>query len=68
MILQRFGFERITQSGSHVKLGRRTQDGVRQTIIVPAHPELDRGTLHAIFAQASQFVPADELRPWFYSE
>jgi hypothetical protein len=31
------------------------------------HRELDAGTAAAIFRQASQYVPADQLRPHFYS-
>jgi len=45
---------------------KRECDGHSQTLTVPAHPELDTGTLRAILRQASQFVPLDELRGPFY--
>ncbi len=67
-ILQRFGFERAYQHGSHVRLARTGPSGEHQTLTVPLHRELDLGTLHSILNQASQFVPADELHPWFYSD
>jgi len=51
----RFGFEVHSQRGSHAKL-RRVSD------------ELDVGTLHAVFRQASRYIPADELRPYFFAE
>jgi len=65
-ILQRFGFQPVSQRGSHIKLQRETQ-GARQTLTVPAHSELDAGTLRAIFRQASRFVSEDDLRPLFYA-
>jgi predicted RNA binding protein YcfA (HicA-like mRNA interferase family) len=67
-VLERFGFERVSQRGSHVKLARPGSAGEKQRLIVPAHSHIALGTLHSIFTQASQFIPADELRPWFYSD
>ncbi|HEV3109282.1 MAG TPA: type II toxin-antitoxin system HicA family toxin [Candidatus Binataceae bacterium] len=66
-ILGQFGFVSIGQRGSHVKLRRVLPDGSRQTLTIPMHRELDTGTLGVIFRQASQYVPADDLRPHFYS-
>ncbi|MBS1877155.1 MAG: type II toxin-antitoxin system HicA family toxin [Acidobacteria bacterium] len=66
-ILRGFGFERFSQRGSHVKL-RRTAGGHVQTLTVPIHKELDKGTLQAILRQASRFVPATELRGQFYGD
>lgn len=67
-VLGRFGFNPHAQRGSHVKLLRVAPTGERQILTIPRHRELDRGTLHAIFRQASRFVPSDELHPHFYSE
>ncbi|MBI4524716.1 MAG: type II toxin-antitoxin system HicA family toxin [Deltaproteobacteria bacterium] len=64
-ILGKFGFVAVSQRGSHVKL-KRSVSGGTQTITVPAHSELDLGTLRAIFRQASRFVPEQELSPYFY--
>ena len=66
-ILARFGFAPVGQRGSHVKLRRTLDDGSRQTLTIPMHRELDPGTAAAIFRQASQYIPSDQLRPHFYS-
>lgn len=64
-IFAQFGFVVVSQKGSHMKL-KREHEGHSQTLTVPAHAELDTGTLRAILRQASQFVPLDELRAHFY--
>ena len=46
-----FGFEKIRQKGSHIKL-RRFKNGRKQTLVVPLHKELDKGTLRAIIRQS----------------
>lgn len=66
-VLERFGFQEHSRRGSHIKL-RRIHEDQRQTLTVPAHDELDKGTLKAILRQASRFVPESELRPFFYSD
>lgn len=66
-ILQRFGFVIAAQKGSHVKL-KRMEQGESQTLTVPNHQELDRGTTRAIFNQASRYVPQIELRKHFYTK
>lgn len=48
-IFSKFGFEVVSQRGSHVKLRRVLADGTKQTLTIPIHEELDRGTLRAIF-------------------
>ena len=67
-ILNRFGFAVHSRRGSHVKLRRIPPDGGSQTLTVPAHGELDTGTCHAIFRQASRFIAEEELRAHFYSD
>jgi len=54
--LEKTGFRRVSQKGSHVKL--RNEAG--KTVIVPLHRELARGTLASILRQAE--LPADEFR------
>src|SRR2546428_2796378 len=49
-------------SGADVKLRRIPPDGGSETLTVPAHGELDTGTCHAIFRQASRFIAEEELR------
>jgi predicted RNA binding protein YcfA (HicA-like mRNA interferase family) len=66
-ILVSFGFEVVSQRGSHMKLRRILSDGTRQTLTVPNHRELDRGTLLGIYRQALRYVRAEELAPHFFS-
>jgi predicted RNA binding protein YcfA (HicA-like mRNA interferase family) len=67
-ILGSFGFQVLTQRGSHIKLRRVLPDGQTQTLTVPDHKEMDRGTLHAIYRQACRFIPETDLRPRFFTE
>jgi predicted RNA binding protein YcfA (HicA-like mRNA interferase family) len=65
-IFQGFGFQQVSQRGSHVKLAREVA-GARQVLTIPLHAELDSGTLRAIFRQASRFIAEQDLRSHFYS-
>jgi len=67
-IFQEFGFFAVDQKGSHVKLRRTMANGIKQTITVPNHNEIDRGTLGAIYRQALRFVSEGELKEHFYTE
>ncbi|MCJ7503065.1 MAG: type II toxin-antitoxin system HicA family toxin [Acidobacteriia bacterium] len=67
-ILRKFGFEVVSQRGSHIKLRRIGPGGQRETLTIPNHPELDTGTCRAILRQTSRFVPSAELAPLFYGE
>ena len=49
--LQAAGFAEASQSGSHVKFARTTDEGTR-TAIVPKHKEIAAGTLRSILRQA----------------
>ena len=62
-----FGFFLVSQRGSHIKL-RRLVNNEKQTLTVPWHTELDKGTAKAIFNQALRYIPEEELRPHFYSD
>ena len=66
-ILESFNFVVVAQKGSHVKLRRKTSQIV-QTLTIPNHEELDRGTLRAIFNQASRYISETELAPHFYGK
>ena len=65
-ILGKFGFEIVGQRGSHIKLRRVLGDGTRQTLTVPNHSELDRGTVLGIYRQALRYLPTEEIRPHFF--
>ena len=55
-IFEPFGFLIAKQRGSHMKFERLVGE-VKQTLTIPNHKEIDRGTLGAIFRQAIRFVP-----------
>lgn len=67
-ILGVFKFVPIDQKGSHQKLRRIGSGGAKQTLVVPLHADLDRGTLRAIFRQAVVFIPEDQLEAHFYTK
>jgi len=50
--LHRAGFETISHKGSHIKL-RGIVNGKLQTVIVPDHKEIARGTFTSILSQAN---------------
>ncbi len=66
-ILEQFGFEIYSQRGSHIKLHRFGHDGQNQTIMVPNHYEIDRGTLRKIYKQILAFIPAERLQSHFFN-
>ena len=45
------GFQKVSQSGSHVKLKKRI-NGKEKTIIIPRYPEIDRDLLLIILKEA----------------
>lgn len=65
-ILEHFNFCVVSQKGSHIKL-QRAEDYHKQILVIPNHPELDRGTIKAIFNQASKYISEQELGPYFYN-
>ena len=65
-IFNRFGFVVIGGS-KHLKLRRVTSSG-HETLVIPNHDPVAKGTLRAIFLQASHYIPHSELRPHFYNE
>jgi len=67
-IFAKFGFEKVDQEGSHVKIRRQLLAGGRQSLTVPLHDEIDKGTLKAIFRQALRYIPETDLHPHFYSQ
>ena len=55
-------------AGSHAKLVRVGPSGRREILIVPMRPQLTAGTVHAIYRQATRFIPDDALRLGFFSD
>ena len=65
-IFKLFCFHVAAQKESHVKL-RRILENENQTLTIPNHKELDRGTLRVIYAQAQRYIPNNELREYFFT-
>ena len=65
-IFQSFGFEPIKQRGSHIKLRRVSVSG-KQTLVIPNHDPISKGTLKEIFNQATVYIGKDELFPYFFN-
>lgn len=51
-VLQKLNFAIVSQKGSHIKL-RGIKNGKLQTVIVPNHKEIPKGTFESILNQAS---------------
>ena len=66
-IFSQFGFKIASQKGSHAKLRRILLEGTKQSLTIPLHKELDRGTSRAIYRQALRYILEDEIKPYFYS-
>ena len=67
-VFARFGFRQISQRGSHAKLRRILPNGTRENLTIPLHDELDRGTLQAIYRQASRYISEPDLRMHLYTD
>jgi len=63
-----YGFDMVSQRGSHVKLKRETEEGVKQTLTIPKHQELDKGTIRAVYRQASRYISEKDLADKFYED
>ena len=66
-ILESFGFGIYNQKSSHIKL-RRVSAGVKETLIIPNHKVIARGTLKAIINQASAYIRYTDLHSHFYTD
>jgi len=61
------GFSIISHRGSHIKL-RRFVSTTKQTLVVPNHKSIDKGTMKEIYNQARRFLDQDILNTFFYTE
>lgn len=51
-VLERNGFVKVRQRGSHFVMQRRIGEEDSISVVVPNHREIDRGTLSAIIRQS----------------
>jgi hypothetical protein len=47
---------------------RRDGSRQRQTLTIPMHREIDRGTLQAIYRQTLRYLTHVEIAPFFFAE
>lgn len=66
-IFKSFDFFIVGQRGSHIKLKRTLSDGQGQSLTIPNHKELGKGTLKSIFNQAVKYIDKKELSKYFYT-
>jgi predicted RNA binding protein YcfA (HicA-like mRNA interferase family) len=64
-ILLSFGFSIHNKRGSHIKLKRVASTGM-ETLLIPDRNPIAKGTLKAIFNQASRYIPKSELQKHFF--
>jgi predicted RNA binding protein YcfA (HicA-like mRNA interferase family) len=65
-VFENFGFNFVGQKGSHIKMSRIVS-GKTQTLVIPNHFSIAKGTLKDIFTQALKYIPEKELKKIFYS-
>ncbi len=65
-ILGGFGFA-VIGGRKHIKLRRSGPNG-NETLVIPAHSPIAKGTLRIIFSQASRYVPQEQLHRHFYND
>lgn len=49
-VLRKYGFEKVSQKGSHAKF--KNSSSHTRIVIIPMHSEIQRGTLKSILLQA----------------
>ncbi|MDP2788647.1 MAG: type II toxin-antitoxin system HicA family toxin [bacterium] len=64
--LERNGFSVYKTRGSHCKM-RRIVLGRNQTLMIPMHSSVAKGTLHDIYNQTLEYLPESEVRNFFFS-
>ena len=58
-IFKEFGYKKVSQRGSHIKV---RNDDTGSVVIIPDHKELDRWTLKTILRQAE--IPEEEFKEY----
>ena len=61
------GFVIYKTRGSHFKMRRFVLDE-KQTLTIPVHSFIPKGTLHKIYRQASDYLPESEARNFFFTD
>jgi predicted RNA binding protein YcfA (HicA-like mRNA interferase family) len=65
--LEKSGFVVHSTHGSHTKL-KRTVNERSQTLVVPLHKEVAKGTLRDIYNQVIEYMPELEVKGFFFTD
>ena len=63
---ENLGFIIVGQKGSHIKM-QRSYGKTIQTLVVPNHKSISKGTLKEIYTQALIYISESELKKLFYT-
>ena len=66
-LLEKNNFSVIKTRGSHCKV-RRIVSNQNQTLLIPLHTSIAKGTLHDIYNQVLEYIPESEIRSFFFTE
>ncbi|MEK7175618.1 MAG: type II toxin-antitoxin system HicA family toxin [Patescibacteria group bacterium] len=64
-LLESNGFSVHKISGSHCKM-RRIISGRNQTLTIPLHKSIAKGTLRDIYNQVSEYLPESDIQNFFF--
>jgi len=53
--------------GSHIKLKRTVNERI-QTLVIPLHKEVAKGTLRDIYNQVIEYMPESEVKSFFFTD
>lgn len=65
--LEQNGFSVSKTRGSHCKMQRMVSDR-NQTLIIPLHSSIAKGTLHDIYNQISEYLPESDIKSFFFTK
>lgn len=65
--LERNGFLVYKTRGSHCKMRRVISDR-NQTLMIPMHSSIAKGTLRDIYQQISEYLPESDIKSFFFTE
>ncbi|MDO8482753.1 MAG: type II toxin-antitoxin system HicA family toxin [bacterium] len=65
--LEKSGFVAQGTHGSHAKLRRTVKERV-QTLVIPLHKEVAKGTLRDIHKQVIEYLPELDVKGFFFTD
>jgi predicted RNA binding protein YcfA (HicA-like mRNA interferase family) len=65
--LKQNGFSVYKTRGSHCKMRRIISDR-NQTLMIPIHNSIAKGTLRDIYQQISEYLPESDAKSFFFAE